>query len=108
MVVWAMKALAWDLGWGMVAMEWAMDMEWALDPEWAVAMAWEVDTEWEVDMVWAWAPVWAWAMVAWAWTNLTICNGPRGADVTASTRRGTLMMTDFTALLALSTASQCA
>merc|ERR1739842_18703 len=95
---------------------WALDMAWAQDMAWALEMAWAVDTEWavdmvawEVDMVWAWALVWAWAMVAWevAWT-WTICSGPRGAPVSASTRRGTLTMKECTALLAPSTASQCA
>merc|ERR1719385_261176 len=70
-------------------MEWAEDMEWEVDMEWAWAMA-------------AWDLAWEWA---WTWT---ICSGPRGADVAASTRRGTLMMTECTALLDLITVSRCA
>merc|ERR1711990_444283 len=73
------------------------DMEWAVE--------WAADMEWEVDQVWAWAMV-AWDL-AWEWT-WTICSGPRGADVAASTRRGTLMMTECTALPDPSTASRCA
>merc|ERR1712110_1078321 len=61
----------------------------------------------EVDLVWAWAMV-AWDL-AWEWTwTWTICSSPRGADVAASTRRGTLMMTECTALPDPSTASRCA
>merc|ERR1719151_401571 len=109
---WALDLVTWA-----PALEWALEKAWALvrdpawalvrNPAWAGVMEWEVDTEWEVDMAWAWAPVWAWAMVAWEWT-WTTCNGPRGAAVTASTRRGTLGMTECTALLAPSTASRCA
>merc|ERR1711936_47901 len=76
---------------------------WALvtDTVWAV--------EWEVDMVTAWAvdTAWAWAMAAWVRT-WTMANGPRGAEVSVSTRRGTPTTTDRTALLDPAIVSPCA
>jgi len=94
--------------WALVRdLAWAVAMEWAVVMEWAVATEWAEDMEWEVDMEWAWAMA-AWDLAwEWAWT-WTICSGPRGADVAASTGRGTLMMTECTALLDLITASRCA
>merc|ERR1719500_1549042 len=112
-----MKAMAWDLVWDL-DMAWALDLvtwapalEWALEKAWALVRdpAWALvrDPAWAGVMEWAVGTEWAGAMVAWEWT-WTICNGPRGAAVTASTRRGTLGMTECTALLAHSTASRCA
>merc|ERR550532_3646684 len=68
---------------------------------WAWALGWAL-------VAWEWVLlVWAWASVAWAWA-WAICNGPRCADATASTRRGTLMTRECSALLGLSPASRCA
>merc|ERR1712072_1244531 len=103
--VWAMAwDLAWDLVWDMVAMAWAQAWAWDLDMVWAPALGWALEKEWVPHLAWALVkdPAWEWT---WTWT---ICSGPRGADVTASTRRGTLMMTECTALPDPSTASRCA
>merc|ERR1712037_338429 len=122
MGVWVVWAMAWDLVWALdmewapdlvilaLAQGWALKKKWALvgDPAWAVVMAWAwAMVAWAWAWAWAWDLVWAWALVAWEWA-WTICNGLRCADATASTRRGTLMTRECSALLGRSPASRCA
>ena len=61
---------------------------------------------------WALVADMAWAMAAWEWAvdmaTWRIWSGPRGAQVSVSTRRGTPTTIDRTALVDPATASQCA